>query len=125
MLQVILQEGALGLLFPIFFLLFALVPIAGMWLVYEKAGEPGWAAIIPIYNIYVLLRITDNPWWYLLVILIVPLIGQLLSLKVLYDLAQAFGKGVLYTLGLIFLPFVFFPLLGFGDAQYQGSSGIM
>ncbi len=125
MLQVILQEGVAALLFPIVFLLFALVPIAGMWLVFKKAGEPGWAAIIPIYNFYVLLRITDNPWWYLLVIIFVPLIGQLLSLKVVYDLAQVFGKGILYTLGLIFLPFVFFPLLGFGDAQYQGSSSLM
>ncbi len=122
MLQIVLQEGALGLLFPIFFLLIGIVPLAGMWLVYSKAGEPGWAAIIPIYNIYVLLKITDNPWWYLLVILIVPLIGQLLGLKVIYDLAQSFGKGIAYTLGLIFVPFIFFPLLGFGDAQYQGSN---
>ena len=121
MLQVILQEGVFGLLFPIIFLLIGLVPIAGMWLVYKKAGEPGWAAIIPIYNIYVLLKITDNPVWYLLLFLI-PLVNFLVSVKVLYDLAQAFGKGVLYTVGLIFVPFIFFPLLGFGDAQYQGST---
>jgi len=119
MLQILLQEGALALLFPIMLLLFTLIPIAGMWLVYDKAGEPGWAAIIPIYNTYVMLKITNNPVWYLILFLI-PLVNFLVSLKVLYDLAQAFGKGIGYMLGLILLPFVFFPLLGFGDAQFQG-----
>jgi hypothetical protein len=110
--------AAVGLLFTLVPLILAVLAIAGMWKTFAKAGQPGWAAVIPIYNIYVLVtEIADRGiLWVLLGIfipfaLIVPMI----------DVAEKFGKGTGYGIGLTFLGFIFFPLLGFGDAQYRGS----
>lgn len=99
-------------------LVLAVVQAAGLWMVFSKAGEPGWAAIIPIYNIYVLVTISDNEWWWLLVFLI-PLIQLVAFVKIQLDLASEFGQGVGFAAGLILLPIVFYPLLGFGDYQYD------
>ncbi|MFW6448722.1 MAG: DUF5684 domain-containing protein [Halobacteriota archaeon] len=93
--------------------------IAGMWKTFEKADQPGWAAIIPIYNLYILLQIVGRPAWWLILFL-VPLLNFIVGLLVTYELAKAFDKGVGFTLGLIFLGVIFWPLLGFGAAQYQG-----
>jgi hypothetical protein len=119
-----LQDGIGGILVPLVFLGVIVVPIAGMWVTFSKANEPGWAAIIPIYNLYVMLKIGDNAWWWLLVILFVPIV-QLYGLYKMYrGVADAFGQGVGFTLGLIFLGFIFFPLLGFGEYTYRGNKGM-
>jgi hypothetical protein len=97
-----------------------IVQIAGMWKVFDKAGQPGWAAIIPIYNVYVMLQIVGRPAWWLILFL-VPVVNLVVSILVMIDVAKAFGKGVGYALGLIFLSFIFWPLLGFGDARYRGA----
>lgn len=99
-------------------LVLAVVQAAGLWMVFSKAGEPGWAAIIPIYNIYVLVTISDNEWWWLLVFLI-PLVQLVAFVKIQLDLASEFGQGVGFAAGLILLPIVFYPLLGFGEYQYD------
>lgn len=112
--------AGLGILLFVFFLVFALVPLIGLWKVFEKAGEPGWGAIVPIYNIYLLVKISGNSPLFVLLLLI-PLINLLVGIKVMIDLADKFGKGVGYALGMMFLPFVFFPMLGFGGAQYRGT----
>ncbi len=96
--------------------------IAGTWKVFTKADRAGWASLIPIYNLYVMLKIGGNPWWYLL-LMMVPLVNLYALGKMYIDLARAFGKGIGYGLGLWILPFVFFPLLGFSDAQYRGAGG--
>lgn len=104
------------------------VTIAGVWKVYRKAGQPGWAAIVPIYSFYIMLQIIRKPvWWMLLLLLpLIPRLGPIASLVfsivVLYTLAKFFGKGVGYTIGLMLLPFIFWPLLGFGGATYQPPS---
>ncbi len=90
-----------------------------MWKIYVKAGKPGWAAIIPIYNILVQLEIVGRPWWYLL-LLFVPVVNIVIGIMLLFDLAKVFGKGTGFGFGLLFLSFVFIPLLAFGDATYQG-----
>ena len=95
--------------------------VASVWKVFDKAGEPGWAAIIPIYNAVVLLKIVGRPVWWL-ILMFIPLVGIIVSLLVVVDLAKSFGQGIGYTLGLLFLPFIFWPLLAFGDARYQGPS---
>lgn len=102
-------------------LVITVLMLAGMWKIYEKAGQPGWAAIVPIYNIYVLTQIVGRPWWWL-ILLLIPVVNFVIALILTWDLAKAFGKGVGYFLGLLFFGFVFYPLLGFGDAQYQGAS---
>ena len=112
--------GTIGaLLFcGIYFAVIVLV-IAGIWKTFVKAGQPGWAAIVPIYNIYVLCQIAGRPWWWLLVMLI-PVVGIVAAIIVSIDVAKSFGKGTGFAIGLALLPFVFYPILGFGSAQYQG-----
>jgi hypothetical protein len=100
------------------FLVPVLLQIAGMWKVFTKAGKPGWAAIIPIYNLYVMLDIGDNDWWWLLVLL-VPVVQLYASYKIVAGVARSFDRGIGFALGLLFLGFVFFPLLGFGDYRYS------
>jgi hypothetical protein len=106
--------------FLIFWCAVAILAIAGMWKVFEKAGEPGWAAIVPIYNAWVLLRIARQPWWMMLLFLI-PLINIIVILLVGISVAKNFGRGAAFGLGLTFLGFIFYPILGFGDARYQAS----
>ena len=95
-----------------------LLIVAGMWKVFVKAGKPGWAAIVPIYNIIVLLEIAGKPlWWFIL--FFIPIVNIIVIIIVLVALARNFGKGVGFALGLLILPFIFYPILGFGDARYQ------
>ena len=110
--------AVVGLLFIVVPLLFALVTIAGMWKVFTKAGQPGWAAIIPLYNVYVLVtEVAGRDLLWVILSIIVPL-----ALVVpLIDVAKAFGKGTGYGVGLWLLGPIFFPLLGFGSARYQGA----
>jgi hypothetical protein len=96
-----------------------LVTVAGVWKTFTKADEPGWAAIVPIYNFYVMLKIGGNDWWWLLLFL-VPLVNIYAQYRMFKGLAAAFGRGLGFTLGLFFLPFVFFPIIGFGDYEYEG-----
>lgn len=91
--------------------------IAGIWKVFAKAGQPGWAAIIPIFNVYILLKVAGRPWWWLLLLLI-PLVNIVIVFVVAIDVAKAFGQGVGFGIGLALLGFIFYPILGFGDATY-------
>ncbi len=97
------------------------VMIVGMWKLYEKAGKPGWASIIPIYNLYVLLKIVGRPGWWLL-LFIIPIVNLVVWIMVSLDLATVFGKGSGFGLGLILLPGIFHLILGFGSAKYQGAA---
>lgn len=115
-----LLGGTFGFLFGI---VFAVLAIVGLWRVFTKAGQPGWAAIIPIYNVYVMLKVVGRPWWWLLLLLI-PLVNIIILLIVSMDLAKSFGKGA-FVWGIIllfFLSAIGYILLGFGDAQYKGPS---
>jgi hypothetical protein len=99
--------------------LIGLLIIASMWKVFTKAGEPGWAAIIPIYNIIVWCKIVGRPaWWVILVFL--PCINIVIIFILAIDLAKSFGKGAGFGIGLALLGIIFFPILGFGSAQYVG-----
>lgn len=99
-------------------LVFGIITIIGMWKVFEKANEAGWKSLIPIYNVYITLKIVGKPWWWLLLMLI-PFLGIIWTFWASNLLAKSFKKDFGYTLGLVFLPFVFYPLLGFGDAHYH------
>jgi hypothetical protein len=120
--------GALAFMgvYSLIVLVIAVIVLAGMWKVFTKAGQPGWAAIIPIYNIYVLLQIVGRPTWWLALLLLafIPVVGSLAVLVVIFilywDLAKSFGKDMLYAVGMVFLSFIFIPMLGFGSAQYLG-----
>ena len=121
-----MSQGALAGFFAtyalVFFVIFVLTIIA-MWKIFEKAGKPGWAAIIPVYNFVVMFQIVGlSPW--LLLLYIVPLVNSIavfiLTIIMNIRLAKAFGKGTGFILGLIFLSPIFDLILGFGDSQYVG-----
>ena len=114
-----LIEAVVGLVFLALTLALVVLAIAGIWAVFRKADQPGWAAIIPIYNLVVLLRVAGRPWWWIFLLLI-PVVNLVITILVSVDVANAFGKGAGFALGLAFLGFVFYPILGFGDARYVG-----
>jgi len=108
--------GIAGLFMNLIVLAIIVVIVIAQWKVFEKAGKPGWAVLIPIYNLIVMLEIVDRPmWWILLLLCTGPIGGLLLSM----DLAENFGKSKGWGIGMLFfLGFVGFPMLAFGDAQY-------
>lgn len=93
--------------------------IVCVWRVYRKAGKPGWASIVPFYNVYVLLKIVGRPGWWL-VLYLVPVVNLVALVIVCLDLAKAFGRGGGFAALLFFLPFIAYPILAFGDARYRG-----
>lgn len=92
--------------------------VVAYWRVFSKAGQPGWAIFIPIYSTIVLLRVAGKPWWWLFLLLI-PLVDIVIVIMIYAGVAANYGKGAGFTLGLIFLPFIFFPILAYGAAVYQ------
>ena len=98
--------------------------IAIMWIIFAKAGEPGWTCLVPIYNYIVMLRIVGRPWWHLLLIMFVPIYGWfIIPIIMHFQLAKVFGRGGGFGLGLWLLPIIFFPILAFGSSRYVGPDG--
>jgi len=93
---------------PGFFMLFTMAAL------FAKAGQPGWGAVVPVYNGLLMLRVAGKPWWWLLLspIPVFPILA-------LVGTARNFGKGVGFAIGLLFLPFVFYPVLAFGNARWS------
>ena len=92
--------------------------IACLWRIFAKAGQPGWAAIIPIYNMVILFRVGQmNPWWVLA--LFVPILNLVIYIMVLHRISRSFGHGVGFTVGLFLLSFIFIPILAFGSDTYR------
>ena len=112
-------DGVFGVVVLLIQLAIVVLVIASLWKIFVKAGHPGWAAIIPIYNIFIMLKIAGRPWWWLL-LMFIPIVGLVIAIMVSVDLAKSFGKGVLFGIGLALLAFIFYPILAFGDAEYQG-----
>ena len=108
-------------LFIIVWLVVAVLMIAAMWKVFTKAGQPGWASLIPIYNVYVLCKIAGRPGWWVILMLI-PLVNFIIAIILCIDIAKSFGKGAGFGIGLLLLGIIFWPILGFGSATYQGAA---
>ena len=97
----------------------AVLYIASYWAIFSKAGQPGWAAIIPIYSTFVLLRVCGRPaWWFIL--LLIPFVDIVIALIIVFDLAKAFGRGIGFGFGLLLLSIFFYPILGFGSSRFVG-----
>jgi hypothetical protein len=111
-----MPTGALVAIIGIW-LVVMLLMIVSMWKIFAKAGQPGWACIIPIYNLVVLLQIIRKPMWWILMFLI-PFVNFIFFILLYVELAKAFGKDAGFAVGLIFLGIIFVPILGFGSAQY-------
>jgi hypothetical protein len=112
----------MGIVIIIIYLAIIALMIASGWKIYEKAGQPGWAAIVPIYNIIVLCKIIGKPTWWT-VLIFIPIVNYVILIMMIHGLSKSFGKGVGYTVGLVFLGIIFYPMLAFGDAQYIGEGG--
>jgi hypothetical protein len=125
MLTTLAQNNVAGLglfaILMIFVLAIALVVLVGMWKVYTKAGQPGWAVIVPIYSQYIQCKIVGRPGWWV-ILLLIPYLNFIFFIIIMLDLAKSFGKGVGFAVGLILLSPIFMCILGFGDAEYQGPS---
>lgn len=113
----ILAAG-IGLVFGLFGLAFSVFMIVCVWKVFSKAGQPGWASIVPIYNAVVMLNIVGRPIWWL-VLFLIPFVNIGVGIVLCIDTAKVFGKGPGFGVGLLLLPFIFYPMLAFGDAQYR------
>jgi Family of unknown function (DUF5684) len=110
------MSGGTIFLWVIVFYAIAVIPF---WVIFTKAGQQGWQALIPIYSTYILLKIVGRPGWWLLLFLI-PLVGFVILVIIYNDLSKSFGHGVGFTLGLIFLNLIFFYILAFGSSTYRG-----
>ena len=106
---------ALGMM--VFLLAIGVFLIICHWKIYEKAGEPGWACLVPIYNFIILLKIVNKPWWWFL-LMIIPFVNLILIIIILNRLSKSFGKGAGFTVGLIFVSIVFYPILAFDKSTY-------
>jgi len=106
--------GLIGLAVGVFLLI-------AIWKIFTKAGKPGWAVLIPIYNTYILLEIVGREWWWL-IFLAIPGVNLIFLVILLFDLAKSFGKGLDFGFGLLLLSPIFIPILGFGNAKYIGPS---
>ncbi|MDQ3279750.1 MAG: DUF5684 domain-containing protein [Bacteroidota bacterium] len=106
----------------LFFGAISLLAVIAQWRIFQKAGKPGWASLVPLYNMYVHLKVVGKPGWWLL-LLAVPLVNIYIAIKSVHLLSKSFGKDVGFTLGLLFLPMLFFPILAFGGARYEGPYG--
>ncbi|MGD0998610.1 MAG: DUF5684 domain-containing protein, partial [Thermoleophilia bacterium] len=108
-----------GGVYFLFWLVVIVLYVVSMWKVFIKAGKPGWAAIIPIYNVIVLLEIVNRPLWWI-ILYFIPLVNLVIMIIVSLDVARVFGKGPGFGIGLWLLGFIFYPILAFSDAQYGG-----
>lgn len=107
-----------GFFTSLFLIAVAVLMLVSVWKVFVKAGKPGWASLIPLYNAYVLLKIAGKPGWWLFLLLI-PLVNLVFGFLTMLGMAERFGKGAGYALGLIFLPVIFYPMLAFGSSAYS------
>lgn len=107
-----------GLLFLTLAFALTVTVIVGLWKTFVKAGQPGWGVFIPIYNAYLLMQIARKPGWWVL-LMFVPIVNLVINAIVSVAVAENFGKGAGFGIGLFFLPFLFYPILGFGDAGYR------
>lgn len=109
---------------PVFWLAVVVAVIVGGWKMFEKAGQPGWAILIPIYNAYIMLKIAGRPGWWLLLCFI-PLVNIAIAIIVAIDVAKAFGQSAAFGFFLLFLLCgIGYLILGFGDYRYQRMAGV-
>ena len=117
------DEAAAALGFTLVYLccmgVIVLLAIAAQWKIFTKAGKPGWAAIIPIYNLVVLMEIVGRPLWFI-ILFFIPLVNVVAAFLLCVDLALSFGKDMIYGVLIFFFSLIMLLVLGFGDARYVG-----
>lgn len=123
-----LQRGSEDLFNPfggmafVFWLAFGAIVIVGGWKMFEKAGQPGWAIVVPFYNLYTMLKVAGRPGWWL-ILYFIPVVNFIVMIVVAIDIAKAFGQGAAFGFFLLFLLCgIGYLILGFGDYEYQGGA---
>lgn len=116
--------GPAGLIGSLVGLILYLAILAGVgallfWGVFKKSGQPPWASLIPIYNIFILCKVAGRPGWWV-ILFIIPIVSIVIAVILSIDVAKSFGKGIGFAIGLLLLGIIFYPVLGFGSAQYRG-----
>jgi hypothetical protein len=118
------DTGAVGAVLFIYWIIYLAVIvlfIAGLWKTFSKAGKPGWAAIVPIYNIIVMLEVINRPIWWIILFLI-PIVNIIVYIIISLDMAKAFGKSSAFgIIGLWLFAPIGYLMLGFGSAKYVGA----
>ncbi len=99
----------------------SILMIISLWKIFTKAGKPGWACIVPIYNIIILLEVVGKPTWWI-ILLLIPVVNFVILIIIAHNLSLAFGKDAGFTAGLILIPVIFYPILAFGSAKYVGNT---
>jgi Family of unknown function (DUF5684) len=117
------QEGVPNQQVPTFVWLLYIAVIAlmivSLWKLFTKAGKPGWASIVPIYNSIVMLEIAGKPiWWFFM--LFIPVVNIVFAFLILYHFSKAYGKAEGFSIGVALLSIIFIPILAFSDARYKG-----
>jgi hypothetical protein len=112
-------SGGMGVVGTLIYIVVIVFYIFCLWKIFVKAGKPGWAAIIPIYNILVELEIVGRPWYWLL-LMFIPVVDIVLGIIVLFRMSKVFGHGTGFGFGLLFLSFIFLPILAFDESKYLG-----
>ncbi len=102
----------------IIFLLFILIPIIASWVIYEKAGLHGWSAVVPFHRTVKFFEIAGKPGWWIFLYL-VPILNIVVYVATVIEISRRFGHGIGFAIGLLFLPFVFYPILAFGKSTYN------
>jgi len=114
------QAGTAGMIAMGVWMAVIVTVVAGMWRVFTKAGQPGWGVLVPIYNLFLMCKIAQRPAWWV-ILFFVPVVNLIVAVVMSIDIAKHFGKGTGFGVGLAFLGFIFYPVLGFSGAQYGGS----
>jgi hypothetical protein len=110
--------AGMGIGMMVVWLAIVVLMVASMWKLFVKAGKPGWAAIVPIYNLVVLLEIAGKPiWWFIL--FLIPFVNIVVAIMLAVAVARKFGKGTGFAIGMVVLAPVFYPMLAFGDSTYN------
>ncbi len=111
--------AAIGTGVIIFYLVIFLLLIVSMWKIFTKAGKPGWASIVPIYNLIVFLEIVGKPTWWI-ILLLIPVVNLVIAIILVHRLSLAFGHGIGMTLLLLFVGIIGYPVIAFGSSKYVG-----
>jgi hypothetical protein len=99
-------------------LVFIFAPVVGLYKIFEKMGEAGWKALVPFMNVYVWSKKLNMTWWFMFI----PFLNIYLLVMLAFNTAKAFGKSAGYGIGMVFAPFVFYPMLGFSEDKFIGPS---
>jgi hypothetical protein len=114
--------GPLEIAILVVSLVATVIQIAGMWKTFSKAGERGWGAIVPIYNVYLMIKVADKPWYWILLFLI-PVVNVILYLYIQWEVGDKFGFGVLGKLVFMILAPLSYVATGFGSYTYKSKTG--